>query len=189
MKSAIVLIFVIICLLSCAKKQPFYDLYNPPSLQTSAELYLDIPADVHVSLFSDAKCSLGKYGTRVEYDRLRGVPEVDGYRPKHAFAGKLYSINLETEIPQVVNLTRKARAVVKYSGTQALSICSITYQFTPLENHTYVAVFEPKNNGCSATIIDLTLSQVNNTYVIATGLKPTETNCDIYEYYPDYKSK
>jgi hypothetical protein len=169
--------------------QPVIDLYKHPSFPDSAKLYFDLPLKVYVSLFSDEKCALGEYGTLVNYDHFTGDEEVDGYRPRHSFEGKMPSINIEPNNPLIVNFTHEENKIDSYKGVKVLSMCRLTYHFTPLENHNYVAVYEFKDDGCRATIFDLTQSRANNELVMATGLRAAAKNCDIYEYYSRYRSK
>ena len=189
MRRFLISLTIILSVASCAKMQPIKDVYNPPILPNSAKLYFDLPLNVRVSLFSDETCTLGKYGTRVDYDQYTGEPEVDGYRPRFSFAGKMQSVDLEPNISQVVNFTHEAKMVNSYNNTGALALCRITYQFTPQVDHNYVAVFEFKDNNCRATILDATQSRVDHKAVPASDLRSTATNCDIYEYYSQYRSR
>jgi hypothetical protein len=70
MRRLIFSLTIILSVVSCARMQPIKDVYNPPTLPNSAKLYFDLPRGVRVSLFSDEKCTLGKYGTRVDYDQF-----------------------------------------------------------------------------------------------------------------------
>ena len=111
MRGSIIVVTLIVSLASCARMQPIYDVYNQPSFPNSAKLYLDMPLNVHVSMFSDEKCSLGEHGTHVEYDYYAGGSDVVGYRAQHSFEGKMQSINIEANKPQVINFTHQEKKV------------------------------------------------------------------------------
>lgn len=180
---------IIISVASCARMQPIKDVYNPPTLSNSTKLYFDMPRNVRVSLFSDENCTLGKYGTRVDFDLYTGVSEVDDYRPRFSPGGMMQNIDLEPNIPQVVNFTHEAKIINLYNSAGTLAVCRITYQFTPQDNHNYVAIFEFKNDNCQAVIVDATQSHVERKFVTASGLRSTAKNCDIYEFYSQYRSR
>jgi hypothetical protein len=183
MRVSIIVLILMVSLASCARMQPVHDKYIPQSFPHSARLYLDLPPHVNVNFFSDEKCTLGEHGTFMVYDYYGGGEVVDGYRPRNAFEEKMQSVNIEANKPQVINLTLEEKVVDPYKGVQMIALCSFTYWFTPQENHNYVALYELKNNNCSATIMDLTQSHFSNQYVKAAGLRPAAKNCDIYEYY------
>jgi hypothetical protein len=101
----------------------------------------------------------------------------------------MQSIDLEPNIHQVVNFTYEAKMINSYNSTGILGLCPITYQFTPQDNHNYVAVYEFKDDNCHAMIFDATQSRVEHKFVLASGLRPTAKNCDIYEFYSQYRSR
>ena len=189
MRGCIIMLILAVSLASCARMQPINDKYKYPSLPNSTKLYFDIPLNVHVSLFSDENCTLGKYGTLVDYDYYSGGTEVEGYRAKYSYEGKMQSINIETNKTQFINFTHEENKISPVKGTQLRSLCRGTFLFTPQEYHNYVAVYEFKDDHCSATILDLTQSRVSNKFVIAADLRPAAKNCDIYDYYSEYRSK
>ena len=189
MRVSIIVLMLMASLASCARMQPVHDKYIPQSFPRSATLYLDLPLRVNVNFFSDEKCTLGEHGTFMVYDYYGGGTVVDGYRPRYAFEGKMQSVSIEANKPQVINFTLEEKKIDSYKGVQMTALCSLTYSFTPQDNHNYVALYELKNNTCSATILDLTQSRFRNLYVTATGLRPAARNCDIYEYYSQYRSK
>jgi len=182
-------VMVIAGSVSCARMQPIHDKYKSPSLSNSVKLYFDLPVNVYVGLFSDEQCTLGKYGTLVEYDYYTGESVVDGYRAEYAYEGKMHSIDVESNKPQVINFTHYGIKIDSHKGTQITSLCPITYEFTPQSGHDYVAVLKYDDDACAAIIIDLTQSRIMNAYVMAAGLRPARKNCDVYEYYSQYRPR
>lgn len=171
---------------SCAKMKAYGDIYSAPPFADTAKLYLDLPRAVNVGLFSNEDCMLGKYGTRVVLDEVGAVSEVDGYEPRFSPYKNMKPVYLEPGLPQVVSLHLQTKMDASYRG--ALRECHVSFKFTPIAKHNYVAIYDHSDKYCKAIILDLTAPKKDHKYVVPADLKQLAESCDLFEYQPEYQA-